>query len=71
MLGLLPGIMALWISSRQSQLFECNFRKIDVGQLRTSGELEASAGIVFFSPEFDHTRNNGVRASTLCGTTDR
>lgn len=59
MLGLLPGvriliksdqllILELWISSRQNQLFGCNCGKIDVGQLRTSGELEASAGIFFF-----------------------
>lgn len=35
-------------NKRQNQIFGCNRRKIDVGQLRPTGKLKAKAGFSFF-----------------------
>lgn len=44
--GSWPGTSAP--NRRQNQMFRCNSGKIDVGQLRPTGELKAKVGFFFF-----------------------
>lgn len=46
-MGSWPGTSAL--HKRQNQMFGCNCRKVDVGQLRTSGKLKAKTEAFLFS----------------------